>query len=139
MNPIIESMNNYACANRWSIDSGPARGLSAGQLEFPMIWHQPLALTGKIGRNEGYLTYKLSFLLLEKGEPGNVLKKEAVRERLEQHALGLVRTLENHERVRDVRLLSCLPAESALTHYGEIAMTVTLEVDTLFCHPPISA
>jgi len=134
MNPIIESMNHYASANRWSIDGGPVRGLSAGQLEFPLIWHQPLALTGKIGRNEGYLTYKFSFLLLEKGGNYDFIEKENVRSKLEQHALGLVHTLEKHERVRDVRLVSCLPAESALTHYGEIALTVTLEVDTLFHH-----
>ena len=139
MNPIIESMNHYASANRWSIDGGPARGLSAGQLEFPLIWHKPLALTGKIGRSEGLLTYKLSFLMLEKIGNGDAAHRETVRERLEHHALGLVRTLENHERVHDVRLISCLPAESTLTHYGEIALTVTLEVDTLFQHPTANA
>jgi len=133
MNPIIESMNNYASANRWSIDGGPVRGLSNGQLEFPMIWHQPLALTGKIGRREGYLTYKLSFLLLEKGGNYNAGLQEEVRERLEKHALGLVDTLENHDQVLAVRLLSCVPNESAMTHYGEIAMTVTIEADILFC------
>jgi hypothetical protein len=134
MNPIIESMNHYAHANRWAIDGGPVRGLSTGQLEFPLIWHQPLALTGKIGHNEGVLTYKFSFLLLEKGGNCNALQKEEVRCRLEQHALGMVRTLERHEQVRQVRLIGCRPAESALTHYGEIALTVTLEVDTLFRH-----
>lgn len=139
MNPIIESLNNYAHANDWTIDGGPARNLSAGQLEFPVIWHQPLALTGKIGRNEGFLTYKLSFLLLDKGGNCDSMKKEEIRERLEQHALGMIRTLENHARIRDVRLVSCRPAESALTHYGEIALTVTLEVDILFHHAPAQA
>ncbi len=139
MNPIIESMNHYASANRWAIDGGPVQGLSSGQLEFPLIWHEPLALTGKIGRNEGYLTYKLSFLLLERRENGHVLQREAIREKLERHALGLVRTLENHERVRDVRLVSCLPAEAAMTDYGETAMTVSLEVDTFFCYPAAQA
>ena len=139
MNPIIESMNNYASANSWSIDGGPVRGLANGQLEFPMIWHQPLALTGKIGRREGYLTYKLSFLLLEKGGNYNTGQKEEVRERLEKHALGLIHTLENHERVLDVRLLSCAPSESAMTHYGEFAMTVTIEADIPFCQPGLNA
>lgn len=132
MNPIIESMNNYAYANRWAIDGGNVKNLSSGQLQFPMIWHQPLALKGKIGRNEGFLTYKLSFLLLEKSGNKNSTQKEETREVLEKHALGLVKTLENHERIQDVRLISCLPTESAMTHYGEMAMTVTLEVDTLF-------
>lgn len=136
MNPIIESLNNYASANDWTIDGGAARNLSAGQLEFPVIWHQPLALTGKIGRNEGYLTYKLSFLLLDKGGNSDSMRKEEVRERLEQHALGMIRTLEGHAQVRDVRLISCKPAESTLTHYGETALTVSIEVDILFCHTP---
>jgi len=50
----------------------------------------------------------------------------------------LVHTLENHDRVQDVRLISCIPAASAMTHYGETALTVTLEVDVLFCssHSP---
>ncbi|MCD8185520.1 MAG: hypothetical protein LUD68_03420 [Rikenellaceae bacterium] len=135
MNPIIESMNNYAQANRWSFDGGPVRGLTSGQLKFPTIWHQPLALTGKIGRREGYLTYKLSFLLLEKGGNHTALEKENVREGLEKHALGMIHTLENHERVLNVRLISCLPTESALTHYGEIALTVTIEADILYCMP----
>ncbi|MDL2230250.1 hypothetical protein LJB87_00455 [Alistipes sp. OttesenSCG-928-L06] len=133
MNPIIESMNDYAQANHWAIDGGNTQNLASGQLEFPMIWHQPLALKGKIGRKEGYLTYKLSFLLLEKGGNYNAMQQEDVRERLEKHALGIVATLENHNRVIDVRLLSCAPAEAAMTDCGEIAMTVTIEADILFC------
>ncbi len=137
MNPIIESMNRYAAANRWSVDGGPARNLSAGQLEFPVLWHQPLALTGKIGRNEGYLTYKLSFLLLDKGGEGE--GTAAVCERLENHALGMIHTLENHPQVREVRLAGYQPAESSLTHYGETALTVTIEVDVLFFHSQAQA
>ena len=132
MNPIIESMNHYAHANRWAIDSGPTRGLSGGQLTFPLVWHQPLALTGKIGRCEGLLTYKLSFLLLDKSGRGE--GKEDIRQRLEQHALGMIRTLENHPRVHDVRLVNCQPVESSLTHYQENALTVTIEADVLFAH-----
>ncbi|MDR0954542.1 MAG: hypothetical protein LBM20_04075 [Rikenellaceae bacterium] len=134
MNPIIESLNNYAAANRWSIDGGTARNLAVGQLEFPVIWHQPLALTGKIGRNEGVLTYKLSFLLLDGEEGRDHGCREEIRERLEQHALGMIRTLENHARVQAVRLVSCRPAEATLTHYGETALTVTIEADVLYCH-----
>jgi len=139
MNPIIESMNNYAQANRWSFDGGPVRGLSSGQLQFPTIWHQPLALTGKIGRREGYLTYKLSFLLLEKGGNYDTIQKENVRELLEMHAIGMVHTMESHDRVLDVRLISCLPNETALTHYGEIALTVTIEADILYSVPGTNA
>jgi hypothetical protein len=136
MNPIIESMNRYAHANRWAVDGGPVRGLSAGQLTFPLVWHQPLALTGKIGRGEGLLTYKFSFLLLDNSGGEN---KEDIRQRLEQHALGMIRTLENHPRVHDVRLVGCQPVESPLTHYQESALTVSIEADVLFCHPSAHA
>ena len=137
MNPIIESLNRYASANRWSVGGGPARNLSAGQLEFPVVWHQPLALTGKIGRNEGFLTYKLSFLLLDKSTDEEA--KENVFQRLENHALGMIRTLENHPQVRDVRLMGCKPAESSLTNYGETALTVSIEVDIFFRHSTTQA
>ena len=137
MNPIIESLNRYAAANRWNVDGGPARNLSAGQLEFPVVWHQPLALTGKIGRNEGFLTYKLSFLLLDRGTGDEA--KENIRQRLENHALGMIRTLENHPQVRDVRLLGCKPAESSFTSYGETALTVSIEADIFFFHPTAQA
>ncbi len=133
MNPIIESLNRYAAANRWSVGGGPARHLSAGQLEFPVLWHEPLALTGKIGRNEGFLTYKMSFLLLDRGDESE--SPENIRQRLENQSLGIIRTLENHARVRDVRLIACKPAESSLTRYGETAITVSIEVDIFFHHP----
>jgi len=87
MNPIIESMNDYARANRWAVDGGPARHLSGSQLEFPMIWHQPLALTGKIGRNEGWLTYKLSFLLLDKGCGKSYTAHHGLQDTLAKHSL----------------------------------------------------
>lgn len=133
MNPIIESLNRYAAANRWSVDGGPARNLSAGQLDFPVLWYQPLALTGKTGRGEGCLTYRLTFLLLDKADGGGE-QRQAILDRLETHALGIVRTLENHRQVREVRLLDCRPAEAALTHYGETALRITIEADVLFCH-----
>lgn len=137
MNPIIESMNHYARANCWAVDPGPVRGLSAGQLTFPLVVHQPLALTGKIGRGEGVLTYKCSFLLLDKSRGGD--SAEELRERLEQHALGMIRSLENHPRVHDVRLIGCQPAEAPLTLSRETALTVSIEVDVLFCHPAAQA
>lgn len=131
-NPIVEAMRGYAQQAHVAIAGGPPHTLTARKINFPLIWHEPLTLTGKNGRQEGILTYRIKLHWLEKDRNYSAEEQEDVRNEIERNILRLIATLENHSHIQCVRLLSCTPAESALTHYGEIALSVTLEADILF-------
>ena len=137
MNPIIESLRAYGESNRWSVGGGPVQQLTARKLEFPLLWHEPLSLTGKKGLTEGTLHYKAVFHLLERTD-GNQTDANEQPERLEKRALEAIATLENHSRVRTINLVSCIPARSPLTQYGETAVTVTVEAEILYWSNPVS-
>lgn len=138
MNPIIEAMKAYSAGRNVAIAGGAARQMAMQKLEFPLIWHEPVVLTGKSGMQEGTLTYKIKFHWLEKNGNHSAEALEAIREKIEKRVLDLVGTIENHSRVRSVRLISCTPAESELTHYGEIALSAQIEAEVMFCNNPYS-
>ena len=133
MGILTNAVRDFAGANELAFRCGFAEQMTESPLEFPMIWAEPPVLCGKKGRNEGTLRYKIRLHILQRNENYSPLFQERIWEGLEKTALRLYEALAVHPKIASTENITCTPARSALTNYGELSVPVTFEAEILYC------
>lgn len=84
------------------------------------------------GRRRGRITYRLTLHLLADGARLSPDLRAQTLDRLEHDLLDIFCALSTRERVLSVENLSLSPSEMTFTTHGDIAMTATADVVSLF-------
>lgn len=127
---ISEILKKYATEHGMKFMSGHAKQMTETKLSFPLIWLEPLVLTQRAGRKDGTATFrvKLHIMQLNSNFPKKPL--EEAWDEMMAIAINLFDSLADNPDVICTKNLSCAPATSRMTNYGELAVTAAFDVDT---------
>ncbi len=130
---LIKAISDFAHERGIEFRSGFTSQMTLSKLAFPLIWLEPLALTGKRGRKEVRSSYRIKLHLLELDRNFPQQEKDKVWNELADRIIELYDTLGEHPQVTAISHLECRPDQTRWTNYGELSVTASFEAETLFC------
>ncbi|MDR2937186.1 MAG: hypothetical protein LBU80_07620 [Rikenellaceae bacterium] len=130
---LIKAISDFARERGIEFRSGFTNQMTLSKLAFPLIWLEPLVLTGKRGRKEVRSNYRVKLHLLELDRNFPQQEKDEVWNSLADRLVELHDTLGEHPQVIAIRNLECRPDQTRWTNYGELSVTASFEAETLFC------
>lgn len=131
---IIKAISDYARSYKMEFMSGFASQMTESKLTFPLIWLEPLTLCDRTGRKDASAKFKVKLHIMQLDQ--NFPKKplEQAWEEMTIIAINLFDVLEDNPNFIATKNLICSPTTSRMTNYGELAVTVTFEIETLLCN-----
>ena len=129
---LTSAVGDIAESKGYSFSSAPQEYMNSLVGRYPAAFMPYPEFRSIEGRNRGKITYRLTLHLLEDCVRLPTTDRERTLDRLEHDLLDMFCALSSRERVLSVENLSLSPSVMALTTHGEIAMTATADVVSLF-------
>ncbi len=131
-NYLTSALHEITGSKRYSFCSAPQEYMNSLIGRYPAAFMPYPEFRSIEGRRRGKITYRLTLHLLADGARLSPTDRESVLGRLERDMMDIFCMLSARERVLSVENLSVSPSALTLTTHGDIALTATADVVSLF-------
>lgn len=129
---LTSALSDIAESKGYAFRSAPQEYMNSLVSRYPAAFMPYPEFRSIEGRRRGRITYRLTLHLLADGARLSPADRERSLDRLERDMLDIFCSLSSRDRVLSVENLSLSPSALTLTTHGELAMTATADVVSLF-------
>ncbi len=129
---LTSAVQEIAESKGYTFRSAPQEYMNSLINHYPAAFMPYPEFRSMEGRRRGKIVYRMTLHLLTDGARLSPERRENRLEKLERDMLDIFCALSSCERVLSVENLTLLPSALTLTTHGDISMTATADVVSLF-------